>query len=80
MGSWFSTPRSDTSNFHELKARDGDGNEIDFATLKGKVVLVSNVACKCGLTSRNYKEFKILQDKYRDEGLGENFFPWLSFF
>ena len=73
MGSFLSRPESDVTNFHQLKDRDGDGNEIDFSTFKGKVVLVSNVACRCGLTDRNYKEFKVLQDRYHDQGLGELF-------
>ncbi|KAL3139349.1 Phospholipid hydroperoxide glutathione peroxidase, mitochondrial [Trebouxia sp. C0009 RCD-2024] len=31
-------------NFHQLKATDIDGNEVNFADLNGKVVLVVNVA------------------------------------
>jgi glutathione peroxidase-family protein len=46
MGISLSRPESDASSFHALKARDIDGNSVDFATLRGKVVLVSNVASK----------------------------------
>jgi hypothetical protein len=31
------------------------GKELKFDSLKGKVCLVTNVACQCGLTNSNYK-------------------------
>ncbi len=31
------------------------GEDLSFDQYKGKVVLVTNVACQCGLTSSNYK-------------------------
>jgi glutathione peroxidase-family protein len=34
------------ANFHSLSAKDIDGNDVDFAKFKGKVCLVTNVACK----------------------------------
>jgi len=34
---------------------DIDGNKFDFNTLKGKVVLFSNVACGCGYTKKGYE-------------------------
>ncbi|MFT5901929.1 MAG: glutathione peroxidase, partial [Bacteroidia bacterium] len=37
-------------NFHQFKATTLDGGELDFSSLKGKKVLVVNVASKCGLT------------------------------
>ena len=33
------------ANFHSLSAKDIDGNDVDFAKFKGKVCLVTNVAC-----------------------------------
>ena len=32
--------------FHDLSAKDIDGNDVAFSKFKGKVVLVTNVACK----------------------------------
>ena len=56
------------SNFHQFKANTLDGGELDFSTLKGKKVLVVNVASKCGLTP----QYEDLQKLYEQYG-GENF-------
>lgn len=39
---------TDAKTFHELTAKDIDGNDVDFSQFKGKVVLVTNVASQCG--------------------------------
>ena len=48
MGSYFSKHDCDTNHnfksFHEIKANDIDGNEVDFNIYKNKVVIVCNVA------------------------------------
>lgn len=46
MGGFFSSPHSEAKNFHELSALDINKQPVDFSTLSGKVVLVSNVASK----------------------------------
>uniref|UniRef100_A0A0M3IWJ9 Glutathione peroxidase n=1 Tax=Ascaris lumbricoides TaxID=6252 RepID=A0A0M3IWJ9_ASCLU len=45
----------------------------------GKVVLIVNVASKCGLASSNYAELKELLDKYADKGLVIATFPCNQF-
>ncbi len=59
--------KKDTSSkpesFYDLKAKTIDGEEFNFSSLKGKKVLIVNVASKCGFTpqyeelERLYKEF-----------------------
>jgi len=44
-----------------------DGSELDPSKLRDKVVLVVNVASKCGFTSQ-YEGLQTLQDTYQDRG------------
>lgn len=79
MGVIFTTPKTDVKTYHDLHALDIDKNDISFSSLKGKVILVSNVASKWGLTALNYREFKALLDKYQDRGLLIQAFPCNQF-
>ncbi|MEZ6143156.1 MAG: glutathione peroxidase [Zavarzinella sp.] len=45
-----------------------DGKEVDLAQFKGKVVLLVNVASRCGYT-KQYKDLQALYEKYGKDGL-----------
>src|SRR5437867_2319238 len=62
----------------DFKVKDIDGNDYDLAQLKGKVVLIVNVASKCGFTPQ-YKGLENLYEANKDKGLVIVGFPANNF-
>ena len=63
--------------FWELKAKNIDGEEVNFETLKGKkAFIVVNVASSCGLANSNYKGLNELYNKYRYTAILSFFLPF----
>jgi glutathione peroxidase len=52
-----------TESFYDFVVKDIDGNEFSFEQLKGKKVMVVNVASKCGYTSQ-YEQLQEVYEKY----------------
>lgn len=55
-------------SLYDFKVKDIDGKPYDLIKLKGKKVLIVNVASKCGLTPQ-YAQLEELYLKYKDQGL-----------
>jgi len=63
---------------YDFKVKDIDGKEFDMSSLKGKKVLVVNVASKCGLTPQ-YDKLQQLYEKYKDHNFVIVGFPANNF-
>lgn len=50
---------------YQFKVTDLYGKEFDFASLKGKKILIVNTASECGLTPQ-YKDLEAIYKKYKD--------------
>lgn len=66
------------SKFYDLSPLDNKDKAYPFSELKGKVVLIVNVASKCGFTPQ-YKELEELNKKYEGKGLQIIGFPCNQF-
>jgi glutathione peroxidase len=62
----------------DFTMKDIDGREVPLARYKGDVVLIVNVASKCGYTPQ-YKELQALYEKYAPRGLRILGFPANNF-
>ena len=68
----------DDKSFYDFKVNDIDGKEFDLSSLRGKKVLVVNVASKCGLTPQ-YEKLQQLYEKYKDRNFVVIGFPANNF-
>ncbi len=66
------------NNIYEFKEYDINNNLVDFNKYKNKVVLIVNVASKCGNTPQ-YKDLQYLYEKYNKMGLEILGFPCNQF-
>ncbi len=62
------TGSSSPAGVLDFKLTDIDGKPYDLAQHKGKVVMLVNVASKCGLTPQ-YAALEKLHDEYKEQGL-----------
>jgi glutathione peroxidase len=66
------------SPLYDIPLKDIDGKDTSLAQYKGKVLLIVNVASKCGLTPQ-YSALQALQDKYGSKGFTVLGFPCNQF-
>ena len=63
-----------TASIYDIPVRSISGADSSLAEFKGKVVLIVNVASKCGLTPQ-YEGLENLYKQYREQGLVVAGFP-----
>ena len=65
-------------SIYDYKVKDIDGNEVVISEFKDKVLMIVNVASKCGFTPQ-YEGLQKLYDAYKDHGLVVLGFPCNQF-
>lgn len=65
-------------SIYDIEVKDIDHNAIKLEKYKGKVMLIVNVASKCGYTGQ-YAGLQELHEKYHDKGLAVLGFPCNQF-
>lgn len=65
-------------DIYQFKVKDINGKEFDFASLKGKKVMIVNTASECGLTPQ-YEQLQALHKEFSDENFVIIGFPCNDF-
>ncbi|MDO5724919.1 MAG: glutathione peroxidase [Tissierellia bacterium] len=65
-------------NIYDFEVKDIDGNLRSMREFENKVLLIVNVASKCGFTNQ-YEDLQRLYEKYRDDGFEVLAFPCNQF-
>ena len=65
-------------SIYNFKLKNISGDEIDFNNFKNKIILIVNVASKCGFAIQ-YKGLEKLYNSYKDSGLVILGFPCTQF-
>ena len=69
MFNFFNNASSDNAKlFYDFKIKSITGDELNIVEMKGKTLLLVNVASKCGFT-KQYEELQQLYDNFKDKGL-----------
>ncbi len=72
------TADTKTETIYQFKVTDLYGKQFDFASLKGKKILVVNTASECGFTPQ-YKDLEAIYEKYKDKNFVIVGFPANNF-
>ncbi|MCD7448589.1 putative glutathione peroxidase 8 [Datura stramonium] len=74
-----SQPEKKPESVYDFTVKDAMGKDVDLTIYRGKLLLIVNVASKCGMTNSNYTELNQLYEKYKDQGLEILAFPCNQF-
>lgn len=74
----FMSSSPNPGNVYDIKVKDIIGNEVSLERYKGKVLLIVNVASKCGYTNQ-YADLQALYEEYQDEDFVVLGFPANNF-
>lgn len=66
------------SKIHEIPVKTADGSQADLSDQSGNVLLIVNVASKCGFTPQ-YEGLEALQKRYASQGFSVLGFPCNQF-
>lgn len=69
---------ANAESIYDIKLKDIDGKDTTLAAYKGKVVLIVNVASKCGYT-KQYARLETTYGKFKDKGFAVLGFPCNQF-
>jgi glutathione peroxidase len=69
---------TEIQTIYSFKVTDINDREFDFATLKGKKIMIVNTASECGLTPQ-YEQLQKIYDKYKEQGFVIVGFPANNF-
>lgn len=67
-----------SSSVYDFSVKNIEGKEVKLSDYQGKVILVVNVASKCGFTPQ-YKDLELLYKEYHQKGLEILAFPCNQF-
>lgn len=68
-----------TNTVHGFTVKDIDGKDVPLSKYRGDVLLIVNVASRCGYTAKSYAQMESLYQKYKDKGLRVLAFPANNF-
>ena len=69
---------SDSNTIYQFKVKDINGQTFDFASLKGKKILIVNTASECGLTPQ-YEQLEQVYQRFKDSNFVIIGFPANNF-
>ena len=67
------------ASVYQFNPVDIDGNKLALSAFSGNVLLITNVASRCGFAQENYDQLTRLSEQYSDQGLKILLFPCNQF-